>query len=238
MWIICVFDLNKCSRYQALRSFAQTLLKSCFHRFYWFFFFKTRVCWFELSLAKTKCFHWPLLCGGYLISIAYWLFSLSSANFFQNQIFFEKKIQEYHQSAKQFGSRSGPTFWFPTVCKSYQQMTLVGQELRWLGAAFQMCSFLETCIMGPPRPSMFINPLPAGNFSPLFCCPLIFFKINFFEKFFQEYHQSVKKVWIQIRPEVMSGLIWVQTVCKSYQLMTVKGDWMLPFRCVLFLKRA
>ena len=25
-----------------------------------------------------------------------------------------------------------------------------------------------------------------------FCCLLIFFKINFFEKFFQEYHQCVK----------------------------------------------
>ena len=30
---------------------------------------------FELSLAKTKFFHLPLLCGGYLISIAYRLFS-------------------------------------------------------------------------------------------------------------------------------------------------------------------
>ena len=70
------FDLNKCSRLQALRSFAQILLKSCFYRFYWSLFFKTRVCWFELSLAKTKFFHWPLLCRGYLISIAYWLFSL------------------------------------------------------------------------------------------------------------------------------------------------------------------
>ena len=37
-----------------------------------------------------------------------------------------------------------------------------------------------------------------------------FFKINFFEKIFQEYHQFVKQVWIQIRPDVLSGLIWVQ----------------------------
>ena len=27
-------------------------------------------------------------------------------------------------------------------------------------------------------------------------------------------------VWIQIRPDIMSGLIWVQTVCKCYQQMT------------------
>ena len=36
-----------------------------------------------------------------------------------------------------------------------------------------------------------------------------FFKINFFEKFFQEYHQSV-----QIKPEVLSSLIWVQLFAK------------------------
>ena len=27
-------------------------------------------------------------------------------------------------------------------------------------------------------------------------------------------------VWIQIRPDILSGLIWVQTVCKGYQQMT------------------
>ena len=61
--------LSKCFRLQALRSFAQILLKSCFHRFYWNLFFKNGVCWFELllgkkTLAKTKFFHWLLLCGG------------------------------------------------------------------------------------------------------------------------------------------------------------------------------
>ena len=43
---------------------------------------------------------------------AYWVnvhAFLLSANFFQNQLF-EKLFQEYHQSVKQFGSRSGPTF--------------------------------------------------------------------------------------------------------------------------------
>ena len=32
-----------------------------------------------------------------------------------------------------------------------------------------------------------------GNFFPLFCRLLFFFKISFFEKFFQEYHLSVKQ---------------------------------------------
>ena len=49
---------------------------------------------------------------------------LTSADFFQNQLF-EKKIQEHYQSANQFGSRSGPyvqsvLIWVQTVCKNYQ----------------------------------------------------------------------------------------------------------------------
>ena len=54
----------------------------------------------------------------------------------------------------------------------------------------------------------------------LFCRLLIFFKISFFEKFFQECHQC-QTVWIQIRPDILSGLIWVQTVCRGNQQMTL-----------------
>ena len=57
----------------------------CLHRFYWNLLFKTMVRWFELWLVKF--FHWLLLSGGYLISIAYWLFSFiiffSPQNLFQ-----------------------------------------------------------------------------------------------------------------------------------------------------------
>ena len=62
-----------------------------------------------------------------------------------------------------------------------------------------------------------INSLPSGKFFMPFCCLLIFFKITFFEKVFQEYHLSVKQI------ESKSGLIWVQSVCKSYQ-QTTQGD--------------
>ena len=62
-----------------------------------------------------------------------------------------------------------------------------------------------------------------GNFACFFLPSALFasFKINFFEKFFQEYHQVVKQFWIQIRPDILLGLIWVQTVCKSYQQQIV-----------------
>ena len=35
---------------------------------------------------------------------------------------------------------------------------------------------------------------PSGKFCHVFCCLLILFKINFSEKFFQEYHLSVKQI--------------------------------------------
>ena len=62
------------------------------------------------------------------------------------------------------------------------------------------------------------NSLPPGNLFPLFCRLLIFFKINFFEKFFQEYDQSLKQFGSSL-----SGLISAQTVCKSYQQATLGG---------------
>ena len=45
---------------------------------------------------------------------------------------------------------------------------------------------------------------------------LIFFKN--FTKNFQEHNQS-QTVWIQIRPDILLGLIWIQTVYKDYQQM-------------------
>ena len=50
----------------------------------------------------------------------------------------------------------------------------------------------------------------------------IFFKINFFKIFFQEYHQC-RTIWIKIRPDDLSGLIWAQPDCKSYQQMIPAG---------------
>ena len=36
-----------------------------------------------------------------------------------------------------------------------------------------------------------------------------------FKKIFQKYQQC-QTVWIYIRPDVFSGLIWVKTVCKGF----------------------
>ena len=40
----------------------------------------------------------------------------------------------------------------------------------------------------------------------------VFLRQLFPKHFFQDYHPS-QTVWIQIRNDVLSGLIWVQTVC-------------------------
>ena len=46
----------------------------------------------------------------------------------------------------------------------------------------------------------------SGPSGPLVCHLLNFFKINFFEKFFQKHHQSVKTVWIQIWLDILSDV--------------------------------
>ena len=67
--------------------------------------------------------------------------------------------------------------------------------------------------------------LPTGYFC-LFLFSADFFEINFYKKFFQEYHQSVK--------QLRSGLILIQTVCNSYQQMTLVGK-ELTLICLLVL---
>ena len=60
-------------------------------------------------------------------------------------------------------------------------------------------------------------------FVGLFICRLlIFFKINF-SKILSGIQSECQTVWIQIRSHVLSGLIWVQTVCKGYQQTTLEG---------------
>ena len=48
---------------------------------------------------------------------------------------------------------------------------------------------------------------------------------DFFQnQLFEERKPSeCQTVWIQIRPEVLSGLIWIQIVCKGYQQTTLVG---------------
>ena len=50
-----------------------------------------------------------------------------------------------------------------------------------------------------------------------------FIQNQLFRKILSGIPSECQTDWIQIRPDIMSGLIWVQSVCKSYQQTTL-GD--------------
>ena len=51
-----------------------------------------------------------------------------------------------------------------------------------------------------------------------------FFQNRPFRKILSGIPAECQTVWIQIRPDITSGLIWVQTVCKGYQQTTLVGN--------------
>ena len=63
--------------------------------------------------------------------------------------------------------------------------------------------------------------LPTGLFLCFFC-DLRFFSKSTFSKILWGISSSCQTVGILIRPNVLLGLIWCQTVCKSYQQTTLK----------------
>ena len=70
---------------------------------------------------------------------------------------------------------------------------------------------------------MEFNSLLSGTFSPTLLSSADFFKINLSEKILSGIPSECQTVWIQIRPDILSGLIWVQSVCKGYQQTTQGG---------------
>ena len=65
--------------------------------------------------------------------------------------------------------------------------------------------------------------LPPGKFFPLFCCLPIFFQNQLFRKILSGIPSECRTDWIQIRPDILSGLNWVQSVCKGYEQTTLGG---------------
>ena len=50
-----------------------------------------------------------------------------------------------------------------------------------------------------------------------------FFQYQLFRKILSCIPSECQILWILIRPDVTSGLIWVQSVCKGYQQTTLVG---------------
>ena len=78
----------------------------------------------------------------------------------------------------------------------------------------------------------------AGNFS-CFYHLLTFFYVTF-SKILSEPLSESQTVWIQIRTDFLSVLIWVQTVCKSYQQTSscrfqVKRQEIQIWKCAAYL---
>ena len=63
-----------------------------------------------------------------------------------------------------------------------------------------------------------------GNFACIFVvCGFFSFKNNILKKKKKNVSGITSEcltVWLQIKPDILLGLIWVQTVCKGYQQMT------------------
>ena len=54
---------------------------------------------------------------------------------------------------------------------------------------------------------------------------------HFFEKNISGIPSECQTVWVQIRPDILSGLVWVQTVCKGYQQTTLVGKDAVQLLC-------
>ena len=68
-----------------------------------------------------------------------------------------------------------------------------------------------------------LNLCRLGKFSTFFLLSADFFQNQLFRKILSRIPSECQIVWIQIRPDILSGLIWVQTVCKGYQQTTLGG---------------
>ena len=53
---------------------------------------------------------------------------------------------------------------------------------------------------------------------------VVIFKIKFFKAILLGIPSECQTGRIQIKPKVLSDLIWVQSVCKGYQQMTLRGN--------------
>ena len=139
---------------------------------------------------------------------------LLSADLFQN-LLFEKILSKTLSTVwiQMRTDRKSVLIWVKTVCKGYQLTTNVAQthklnpsEIKFVWGLLKKINILTHCML--------------GNFSCFCCCLLTSFKIIFFEKILSGTLSECQTVWTQIRTDILSVLIWVQTVCKGYQQTT------------------
>ena len=69
---------------------------------------------------------------------------------------------------------------------------------------------------------MTVNSLSPGKFFMVFC-RLLIFQNQLFRKILSGIPSECQTDWIKIRPDIMSGLIWVQPICNGYEQTTLVG---------------
>ena len=69
----------------------------------------------------------------------------------------------------------------------------------------------------------------------LFCRLLILFKNKLFRKILLGIPSECQTVWIQIRPDILSGLMWVQPGCKSSQQSTLVKELIVGKKLVKYM---
>ena len=62
-----------------------------------------------------------------------------------------------------------------------------------------------------------LNLCMLANFACFYLSADFFLQNMHFQKIISGIPSECQTVWIQIRPDILSGLIWVQTVCTGHQ---------------------
>ena len=74
-------------------------------------------------------------------------------------------------------------------------------------------------------------------FHAVFSSADFFFQNQIFQKILSGILSEHQTVWIQIRPTILLGLIWIQTVCKGFKQMTPVGKELMDNATYLALPR-
>ena len=69
----------------------------------------------------------------------------------------------------------------------------------------------------------FSNSVALNPFFTFFLSSADFFQNQLFRKILSGISSECQTNWIQIRPEVLSDLIWVQSVCKGFEQTSLVG---------------
>ena len=116
-----------------------------------------------------------------------------------------------------FGSKANPRF-----CGDCIKFHLENLDCFALDSSYHHfeCTWVKlVCLIFPFI--MVLTLCILGNFACLFLSSANFFQNQPFRKILSGLPSGCQTVWIQIRPDILSGLIWVQTVFKGYQQTTL-----------------